>query len=74
MRVLIFEITEPGFPDDESVRIFVHFERAEEATRAFIDLEGRYFGGRLVRASFYDEDRFSRNELAPTPEEISGYH
>ncbi|XP_031505495.1 DNA-damage-repair/toleration protein DRT111, chloroplastic [Nymphaea colorata] len=74
MRVLIFEITEPGFPDDEAVRIFILFERPEEATRAFIDLEGRYFGGRLVRASFYDEDRFGRNELAPTSEEISGRH
>ncbi|KAK9132714.1 hypothetical protein Scep_012242 [Stephania cephalantha] len=72
-RVLIFEITEPDFPTDEAVRIFVQFERSEETTKALIDLDGRYFGGRVVHATFYDEDRFERNELAPLPGEIPGY-
>lgn len=72
-RVLIFEITEPNFPVDEAVRIFVQFERPEETTKAFVDLDGRYFGGRVVRASFYDVERFSKNELAPMPGEIPGY-
>lgn len=72
-RVLIFEITEPNFPVDEAVRIFVQFERSEETTKALIDLDGRYFGGRTVRAGFYDEDRFGRNELAPLPGEIPGF-
>ncbi|XP_058071577.1 DNA-damage-repair/toleration protein DRT111, chloroplastic [Magnolia sinica] len=72
-RVLIFEITEPDFPVDEAVRIFVQFERSEETTKALIDLDGRFFGGRVVRASFYDEERFGRNELAPGPGEIPGY-
>jgi len=31
--VLIFEATEPGFPADQAVRIFVQFERVEEATK-----------------------------------------
>ncbi|KAH7544586.1 hypothetical protein FEM48_Zijuj01G0001500 [Ziziphus jujuba var. spinosa] len=72
-RVLIFEITEPNFPVDEAVRIFVQFERSEETTKALIDLDGRYFGGRVVRASFYDEERFGKNELAPMPGEIPGF-
>lgn len=72
-RVLIFEITEPDFPVDEAVRIFVQFERSEETTKALIDLDGRFFGGRVVRGSFYDEERFGRNELAPVPGEIPGY-
>ncbi|KAK7317932.1 hypothetical protein RJT34_02569 [Clitoria ternatea] len=72
-RVLIFEITEPNFPADEAVRIFVQFERSEETTKALIDLDGRYFGGRVVRASFYDEEKFSKNELAPMPGEIPGF-
>ncbi|KAF4379342.1 hypothetical protein F8388_013560 [Cannabis sativa] len=72
-RVLIFEITEPNFPVDEAVRIFVQFERSEETTKALIDLDGRYFGGRTVRASFYDEERFGKNELAPMPGEIPGF-
>ncbi|XP_039115275.1 DNA-damage-repair/toleration protein DRT111, chloroplastic [Dioscorea cayenensis subsp. rotundata] len=72
-RVLIFEITEPNFPSDEAVRIFIQFERSEETTKALIDLDGRYFGGRVVRASFYEEERFNRNELAPIPGEIPGF-
>lgn len=72
-RVLIFEITEPNFPTDEAVRIFVQFERSEETTKALVDLDGRYFGGRTVRATFYDEDKFSKNELAPMPGEIPGF-
>ncbi|CAA6669930.1 unnamed protein product [Spirodela intermedia] len=72
-RVLIFEITEANFPHDEAVRIFVQFERSEETTKAFVDLDGRFFGGRVVKASFYDEERFGRTELAPMPGEITGY-
>ncbi|XP_052180841.1 DNA-damage-repair/toleration protein DRT111, chloroplastic [Diospyros lotus] len=72
-RVLIFEITEPNFPAEEAVRIFVQFERSEETTKALIDLEGRYFGGRIVKATFYDEERFNKNELAPMPGEIPGF-
>jgi splicing factor 45 len=72
-RVLIFEITESTFPSEEAVRIFIQFERAEEATKALIDLEGRFFGGRVVRATFYDEDKFARNDLAPLAGEVPGF-
>ncbi|KAM7257255.1 hypothetical protein ACFE04_012996 [Oxalis oulophora] len=72
-RVLIFEITEPNFPSEEAVRIFVQFERSEQTTKAYVDLDGRFFGGRVVSASFYDEERFSRNELAPLPGEVPGF-
>ncbi|KAL1567506.1 DNA-damage-repair/toleration protein DRT111, chloroplastic [Salvia divinorum] len=72
-RVLIFEITEPNFPHEEAVRIFIQFERSEQATKALIELDGRFFGGRVVRAGFYDEERFGNNELAPQPGEIPGF-
>ncbi|KAK9058017.1 hypothetical protein SSX86_022857 [Deinandra increscens subsp. villosa] len=72
-KVLIFEITEPSFPVDEAVRIFVQFERSEQATKALVDLEGRFFGGRVVRATFYDEERFNTNQLAPVTGEIPGF-
>ncbi|RCV20573.1 hypothetical protein SETIT_4G067300v2 [Setaria italica] len=72
-RVLIFEITQADFPAEEAVRIFIQFERAEEATKALIDLQGRFFGGRLVQSSFFDEERFGRNELAPMPGEVPGF-
>jgi hypothetical protein len=41
------------------------FDRTESATKAQIDLQGRYFGGRNVRVAFFDEGRFERTELAP---------
>ncbi|BAF05140.2 Os01g0526100 [Oryza sativa Japonica Group] len=73
LRVLIFEITQADFPAEEAVRIFILFERAEEATKAMIDLEGRFFGGRVVRATFFDEERFGKNQLAPMPGEVAGF-
>ncbi|XP_065846911.1 DNA-damage-repair/toleration protein DRT111, chloroplastic [Euphorbia lathyris] len=72
-RVLIFEITEPNFPREEAVRIFVQFERSEETTKALVDLDGRFFGGNVVRATFYEEEKFNKNELAPVPGEIPGF-
>ncbi|XP_078166762.1 D111/G-patch domain-containing protein [Carex rostrata] len=72
-RVLIFEITETNFPSEEAVRIFIQFERSEEATKALVDLEGRFFGGRIVRATFFDEERFGRNDLAPAAGEVPGF-
>ena len=32
---------------------------------AVIDLNGRFFGGRIVKASFFSEERFSSYDLAP---------
>ncbi|KAL7142447.1 hypothetical protein ABFS83_08G124200 [Erythranthe nasuta] len=72
-RVLIFEITEANFPHEEAVRIFIQFEKSEQATKALIELEGRFFGGRVVHACFYDEEKFNNNELAPMPGEIPGF-
>ncbi|KAK2724769.1 splicing factor 45-like [Artemia franciscana] len=39
-------------PEEEAVRIFVEFKRIESAIKAVVDLNGRYFGGRQVKASF----------------------
>ena len=68
-RVIIFEVTEPGYPAEQAVRIFIEFDRPEAATKALVDLEGRFFGGRTVRATFYDEQKFARDEVAPFPGE-----
>uniref|UniRef100_G1Q205 Splicing factor 45 n=1 Tax=Myotis lucifugus TaxID=59463 RepID=G1Q205_MYOLU len=61
-KCVIFEI--PGAPDDEAVRIFLEFERVESAIKAVIDLNGRYFGGRVVKACFYNLDKFRVMDLA----------
>ncbi|XP_028307148.1 splicing factor 45 [Gouania willdenowi] len=55
-KCVIFEIAE--VLDDEAVRIFLEFERVESAIKAVVDLNGRYFGGRIVKACFYNLDKF----------------
>ncbi|KAL3161408.1 hypothetical protein ABBQ32_010298 [Trebouxia sp. C0010 RCD-2024] len=69
--VMIFEVTTPGYPDDQAVRIFVEFERMEQATKSIIDLGGRFFGGRTVAATFFNEDRFDKQDLAPKAGELN---
>lgn len=64
--VLIFEVTDPSYPPEGAVRIFVEFEEQEAATKAMEELDGRFFGGRAVRAEYYDQKRFDDNDLAPT--------
>lgn len=56
VKCVIFEIAEVS--DDEAVRIFLEFERVESAIKAVVDLNGRYFGGRVVKACFYNLDKF----------------
>ncbi|XP_040269266.1 splicing factor 45 [Bufo bufo] len=60
-KCVIFEI--PGTPDEEAVRIFLEFERVESAIKAVVDLNGRYFGGRIVKACFYNLDKFRTLDL-----------
>ncbi|KAK2172815.1 hypothetical protein NP493_926g01073 [Ridgeia piscesae] len=61
VRCVIFEM--PNGADDEAVRIFLEFEKVEAAIKGVIDLNGRYFGGRVVRASFYNVDNFHALKL-----------
>jgi hypothetical protein len=36
-------------------------------------MNGRFFGGRQIAASFFDEDRFGRGDLAPDPAERAAW-
>ena len=65
IKCLIYEIPNKLVPDDKAVRIFVEFKDEASSERAANDLNGRYFGGRVVSASFYDVNKFNRYELAP---------
>jgi hypothetical protein len=55
----------PSCPEEGRVRAFVQFARQDAAARAFKELHGRFFGGRQVSASFYDEQLFAKRQLAP---------
>ncbi|XP_066155973.1 splicing factor 45 [Euwallacea fornicatus] len=53
----------PNVIPEETVRIFVEFQRIESAIKAVVDLNGRFFGGRLVKATFYDTEKFDNLQL-----------
>lgn len=46
------------------VKIFVQFSSPIESTKAKDALDGRYFGGRLVKAELYDQALFDHNDLS----------
>lgn len=52
-----------GTVPEDAVKIFVEFKRIESAIKAVVDLNGRFFGGRQVRAGFYNFDKFRSFQL-----------
>ncbi|KAL3667942.1 hypothetical protein V7S43_006819 [Phytophthora oleae] len=58
----IYEVTR-RVPPEEAVRIFVQFKNAGDATKALTGLNGRFFGGRKVKAVYYDEGKFDQMDL-----------
>ncbi|KAJ3018270.1 Splicing factor 45 [Thoreauomyces humboldtii] len=62
LECVVFEVPYQ-VPDDEAVRIFVRFEDVQGAIRAQKELNGRFFGGRTVAASFFDPQRFRIGDL-----------
>lgn len=65
VKCVIFECPPGSVAPEEAVRIFLEFKRIESAIKAVVDLNGRFFGGRSVRASFFDPHRFQRLDLKP---------
>ncbi|OQV23646.1 putative Splicing factor 45 [Hypsibius exemplaris] len=59
---MVYEM--PGKPEDEAIRIFIEFAKIEQAVKAVVDFNGRFFGGRGVKAGFYNPDRFKKFQLA----------
>ena len=50
--VMIFEVTTPGYPDHQAVRIFVEFERMEQATKVCVIPPGLVAKHAQVQAAF----------------------
>ncbi|KAJ1961295.1 hypothetical protein IWQ62_003918 [Dispira parvispora] len=67
---LIYEVPDNQLPAEESVRIFVKFTEVDAARRAYLDLHGRYFGGRKVCVRFFDPVRFEKLDLAPRANDL----
>lgn len=69
------EDTRPGVSPDSAVRIFVKFKYEDQSLKglygtvqlltilALMDLDGRYFGGRAIRADYFNEERFNNRDF-----------
>ncbi|BGP14508.1 hypothetical protein JCM10213_003094 [Rhodosporidiobolus nylandii] len=52
----------PGAKEDEAVRIFLVMSGIAGGYNAVRNFDGRFFGGRTVKAKFYDEAAFHRGQ------------
>ncbi|XP_046343819.2 poly(U)-binding-splicing factor PUF60-like isoform X1 [Haliotis rufescens] len=64
-RVIIYQEKQSEEEDAEIVvKIFVEFTAQDGLERAIQSLNGRFFGGRIVRAEKYDPDMFEAQDLS----------
>jgi len=63
LRVEVWESKKPGVHPDDAVKIYVKFKYQDQALKALLDLDGRFFGGRTVRADYYSEVDFDSQEF-----------
>ncbi|WVQ72427.1 hypothetical protein IAR50_001979 [Cryptococcus sp. DSM 104548] len=61
-RVVLHMVEPPPPEPEECLRVFVVFSGMAGAWRAQKELDGRFFAGRTIKATYFDEDRFNRGE------------
>ncbi|XP_077499412.1 poly(U)-binding-splicing factor hfp isoform X4 [Amblyomma americanum] len=64
-RVIIYQERQSEDENAEIVvKIFVEFSQAQESASARDALNGRFFGGRIVKAELYDQTLYEANDLS----------
>ncbi|TYJ55959.1 hypothetical protein B9479_003344 [Cryptococcus floricola] len=61
-RVLLHMVEPPPPEPEECLRVFVVFSGMAGAWKAQKELDGRFFAGRTIKATYFDEERFNRGE------------